>query len=261
MSTAPEGRNDLVVLITGAGSGIGRAAAIELASRGHRVIVCGRRPEPLAETLAEALAEGPDDRGVALPLDVSDPEAVTAVFAEVERRFGRLDVLFNNAGTSGSGGAVDEVGYADWQRVVATNLTGSMLCAAAATSLMKRQQPGGGRIINNGSISAHAPRPNSVAYTATKHAITGLTKSIELDGRACRIRGNQIDIGNTATGMMGTSGVNDGSLQPNGERLVEPTFDVVEVARAVAFIAELPLEVSLNSLVITAGGMPYVGRG
>ena len=252
-STTEPDDDALVVLITGGGSGIGRAAARELLNRGHRVVVCGRRPEPLSETL------GGHPGGLALPLDVSDPDQVGSVFDEVAARFGRLDVLFNNAGGGGSGGAVDEVDYQDWQDVVAVNLTGSMLCAAAAVRLMKRQQPGGGRIINNGSVSAHTPRPNSVAYTATKHAINGLTKSIELDGRSWRIRGNQIDIGNAAAGMMG--GSPRASLQPNGEKLVEATLDVAEVARTLAFIAELPLEASVNSLLITAGGMPFAGRG
>ncbi len=242
----------LVVVVTGAGSGIGRAVSRELLRRGHVVVACGRRPEPLQETV-----QG-EPRGVAMPLDVSDPAAVSSVFDQVEQRFGRVDVLFNNAGTAAAG-SVDQVDLADWHQVVGVNLTGSMLCAAAAVSIMKRQDPGGGRVINNGSVSAHAPRPDSVAYTATKHAVSGLTKSIELDGRPWQIRGNQIDIGNAATGMMGSAAQT--SLQPNGDQVVEATFDVAEVARTVAWIAELPLQASVNSLVITAGGMPFVGRG
>ncbi|MFC7623790.1 SDR family oxidoreductase [Microlunatus sp. GCM10028923] len=242
-----------VAVITGAGSGIGRAVAHAFLGAGYRVAACGRRPEPLAETI------GDHDRGLVVPMDVTDPAAVTAGFDRIRSEFGRVDVLFNNAGWFGPAGGVDEISVDDWNACVAVNLTGVMLCAAAAVSIMKEQRPGGGKIINNGSISAHTPRPRSVAYTATKHAITGLTKSIELDGRPYRISCGQIDIGNAATAMTGRMA--QGTLQADGELRPEPTFDVTEVGRVVLAMAELPPEATINSLVITAAGMPFVGRG
>ncbi|WP_152363789.1 SDR family oxidoreductase [Microlunatus speluncae] len=242
-----------VAVITGAGSGIGRAVARAFLEAGHRVAACGRRPEPLAETVGDHAG------GLVVPMDVTDPVAVTAGFDRIRAEFGRVDVLFNNAGGFGPGGAVDEISLADWNACLAVNLTGTMLCAAAAVSIMKQQQPSGGKIINNGSISAHTPRPRSAAYAASKHAITGLTKSIELDGRPYKISCGQIDIGNAATAMTGR--MSQGTLQADGELRPEPTFDVAEVGRAVLLMAELPLEATINSLVITAAGMPFVGRG
>ncbi len=240
-------------MITGAGSGIGRAVAQAFLGAGHRVAACGRRAEPLAETVGDHAG------GLVLPMDVTDPAAVTAGFDRIRAEFGRVDVLFNNAGGFGPAGSVDEISLADWNACLAVNLTGTMLCAAAAVSIMKQQQPGGGKIINNGSISAHTPRPRSAAYAASKHAITGLTKAIELDGRPYRISCGQIDIGNAATAMTGR--MSRGTLQADGELRPEPTFDVAEVGRAVLMMAELPPEATINSLVITAAGMPFVGRG
>ncbi|HLT62075.1 MAG TPA: SDR family oxidoreductase [Microlunatus sp.] len=242
-----------VAVITGAGSGIGRSVARTLLQAGYRVAACGRRPEPLAETIGDH----PD--GLVVPMDVTDEASVTAGFDRVRTSFGRVDVLFNNAGTFGPSGAVDEISPADWNACLAVNLTGTMLCSAAAFAIMKTQQPSGGKIINNGSVSAHVPRPRSAAYTASKHAITGLTKAIELDGRPYRISCGQIDIGNAATAM--TDRMTRGTLQADGSLRPEPTFDVAEVGRIVLAMAELPLEATINSLVITAAGMPFVGRG
>ncbi len=193
--------------------------------------------------------------------DVTVPEEVEALIAAAIRRFTRVDVLFNNAGTFGPTGSVDEISVADWDSTLAVNITGSMLCAAAAVRAMKAQQPQGGRIINNGSISAHSPRPLSAAYTVTKHAISGLTKSIELDGRGFGITCGQIDIGNTATDIMSTLGVGTGALQADGSRRVEPTFPVAEAARAVLLMADMPPSASIGSVLITAAGMPFIGRG
>lgn len=242
-----------VAVITGAGSGIGRAVAQAFLGAGYRVAACGRRPETLAETV------GDHEGGLVVRMDVTDPAAVTAGFDRIRSAFGRVDVLFNNAGWFGPAGGVDEISLDDWNACVSVNLTGVMLCAAAAVSIMKTQQPMGGKIINNGSISAHTPRPRSAAYTATKHAITGLTKSIELDGRPYKISCGQIDIGNAATAMTGRMA--QGTLQADGELRPEPTFDVAEVGRVVLTMAELPPAATINSLVITAAGMPFVGRG
>ncbi|MDQ4488912.1 SDR family oxidoreductase [Sinomonas sp. ASV486] len=248
-----------VAVVTGAGSGIGRAVARKLLADGWSVALAGRREEPLRETVQEApRAGGP---ALVVPCDVTRPDDVERLFAETLRTFGRIDVLFNNAGTFGPAGDVGEIDVAGWETTVAVNLTGSFLCAAAAFRAMKAQDPQGGRIINNGSISAHTPRPKSVVYTTTKHAITGLTKSIELDGRPYGITAGQIDIGNTRTEMMHGIGVGVGALQADGLRRVEPTFDVAEAANAVAFMAALPREASVGSLLITAAGMPFVGRG
>ncbi|MDN5755974.1 MAG: SDR family oxidoreductase [Micrococcaceae bacterium] len=242
-----------VAVVTGAGSGIGRAVAHELLDHGWYVALAGRRSGALEQT-ARA-----NDRALVVPTDITDPQQVEALFSTVTGTWNRVDVLFNNAGAFGPRASVDEIPLSDWNDVVAVNLTGSMLCAAAAVRAMKSQDPQGGRIINNGSISAHAPRPQSVAYTTTKHAITGLTKSIALDGRTSRVTASQIDIGNTATEL--TAGFTTGTLQADGSTKNEPVFDVHHAARAVRQLAELPLEVTVDSLVITATGMPFTGRG
>ncbi|MEV3853362.1 SDR family oxidoreductase [Streptomyces sp. NPDC050095] len=243
-------------VVTGAGSGIGRAVALELLRAGWRVALAGRRTETLEETAA--LAPGADS--LAVRADVSDPEAVAALFAAARERFGRLDLLFNNAGTFGPGGvAVEDLAYDAWRHVVDTNLNGAFLCAQAAFRQMKEQDPQGGRIINNGSVSAHTPRPHSIAYTATKHALTGLTKSLSLDGRPYRIACGQIDIGNAATDM--TERMQSGILQANGSLAAEPVMDVADVARTVRHMAELPLEANVQFATVLATNMPYVGRG
>ncbi|MFN3859883.1 MAG: SDR family oxidoreductase [Roseateles sp.] len=239
-----------IALVTGAGSGIGRAVARALAREGWTLALLGRRAAALRETLEDALH---------LPADVADEAQVDAAFATLQQRFGRLDLLFNNAGISAIGVPIDELPVAQWRAVVDTNLTGSFLCARAAFRLMKAQQPRGGRIINNGSISAHAPRPNSAPYTATKHAITGLTKSLSLDGRAFDIAAGQIDIGNAATEM--TEKMASGMPQANGQIAVEPRMDVQDVARAVVYMASLPLSANVQSMTVMATAMPFVGRG
>lgn len=244
-----------IAVVTGAGSGIGRAVAREFLRHGFGVVLAGRRAAELEET-----ADG-HPRALAVPTDVTRPADVEHLFRSAVDRFGRVDVLFNNAGAFGPAAAVDEISPEDWDAVLAVNLTGSMLCAAAAVRVMKTQQPQGGRIINNGSISAHSPRPRSVAYTVTKHAVTGLTKSIELDGRPFGISCGQIDIGNTATDIMATLDVATGALQADGSRLVEPTFPVADAARTVLMMAQLPASANIGSLVITAAGMPFIGRG
>lgn len=244
-----------VAVVTGAGSGLGRHIAVALAGDGYRVALVGRRAEALRETAADIAA----DRALVLPADVTDPVAVAATFDTVHRDWGRVDVLVNNAGTFGPPGAVDEISPEQWQQVVDTNLTGAFLCAHHAVRVMKTQQPRGGRIINNGSISAHSPRPASIAYTATKHAITGLTKSISLDGRDHGIACGQIDIGNAATDM--TSGIATGARQADGSVKPEPTFDADHAARAVLYMANLPPEANVQFLTITATTMPYIGRG
>ncbi|WAP55680.1 SDR family oxidoreductase [Streptomyces sp. S465] len=246
-----------VAVVTGAGSGIGRAVALELLDAGWSVVLAGRREEALAET-ARLAGGGPP--ALVVPTDVASPERVDALFAAVRERFGRLDLLFNNAGSFGPRGvALADLRYEDWRAVVDTNLTGAFLCAQAAFRLMREQDPHGGRIINNGSISAHAPRPDSVAYTATKHAITGLTKSLSLDGRRYRIACGQIDIGNAATEM--TERMPTGVPQANGEVMVEPVMDVADVARTVRHMASLPLEANVQFATVMATAMPYIGRG
>ncbi|MFJ9621803.1 SDR family oxidoreductase [Streptomyces sp. NPDC101181] len=244
-----------VAVVTGAGSGIGRAVALALAGAGWSLALAGRRAEPLARTAAAAGAP----EALCVTTDVTDEQEVTALFAAVRERFGRLDLLFNNAGTFGSGGPLEDLAAEDWRAVVDVNLTGAFLCAQAAYRLMKEQEPQGGRIINNGSISAHAPRPHSVAYTATKHAVTGLTKSLSLDGRPYRIASGQIDIGNAATEM--TERMRTGTLQANGELAVEPVMAAADVARTVLHMAELPLEANVPFVTVMATNMPYVGRG
>ena len=245
-----------VALVTGAGSGIGRHSALALAEAGYGVALAGRRQDALEETAALA---GTDARMLPVSTDVGDPQAVDALFAQVSEHFGRLDVLFNNAGGGAPTVPLEDLEYEQWQKVVAVNLTGSFLCTQAAFRIMKDQDPRGGRIINNGSVSAAAPRPNSAPYTATKHAITGLTKSTSLDGRKYDIACGQIDIGNTATDM--TQRMSDGVPQADGSKLVEPRFDVEHVARAVVQMAELPLDTNVLFMTIMATKMPFVGRG
>jgi NAD(P)-dependent dehydrogenase (short-subunit alcohol dehydrogenase family) len=243
-----------VAVVTGAGTGIGKASALALAQAGFQVAFAGRRQELLDKALAEA-----GGNGIAVATDVSQPASVQALFAAVEAKWGRVDVLFNNAGGGAPAVPMDELPWETWKRVVDANLNGSFLCAQAAMALMKRQSPRGGRIINNGSISAHAPRPNTVAYTATKHAITGLTKSISLDGRAFDIACGQIDIGNAATEM--TERMAKGIIQANGQMMVEPRMDVQDVARAIVFMAGLSLDSNVQFMTIMATKMPFVGRG
>jgi NAD(P)-dependent dehydrogenase (short-subunit alcohol dehydrogenase family) len=246
-----------VALVTGAGSGIGRAAALALSREGYAVVLAGRRAEALAQTAAQARES--DTRMLPIVADVADPDSVHHLFEKIEETFGRLDLLFNNAGTGAPPIPLEELTVEQWRRVVDVNLTGAFLCTREAFRLMKQQSPRGGRIINNGSISAYAPRPNSAPYTATKHAITGLTKSTALDGRKYDIACGQIDIGNAETEM--TAKMKLGVLQPNGELAVEPTMDVENVARAVAFMASLPLDANVLFLNVMATKMPFVGRG
>ncbi|MCT7355190.1 SDR family oxidoreductase [Streptomyces sp. 15-116A] len=259
MTTGRAGRTteeQRIGVVTGAGSGIGRAVAVELLRSGWSLALAGRRTETLEETAALA----PDGTALTVRTDVTDPEDVAALFAATVERFGRVDLLFNNAGTFGPGGVpVEDLPYDAWRHVVDTNLNGAFLCAQAAYRQMKAQDPQGGRIINNGSISAHAPRPHSVAYTATKHALTGLTKSLSLDGRPYRIAVGQIDIGNAATDM--TKAMESGALQASGEVVPEPVMDVADVARTVRHMAELPLEANVQFATVLATTMPYVGRG
>jgi NAD(P)-dependent dehydrogenase (short-subunit alcohol dehydrogenase family) len=245
-----------IAVVTGAGSGIGRAVAVTLHGAGYTVVLAGRRLDALKETAAPA---GADDRMHCVATDVSQPDQVKALFDYVRKNFGRLDVLFNNAGANVAGVGFEELTYEQWSSVVAVNLTGAFLCAQQAFQIMKAQQPQGGRIINNGSISAYVPRPHSAPYTSTKHAITGLTKSISLDGRAYDIACGQIDIGNAATDMSARLGV--GALQPNGHVMAEPRMDVQHVADAVLYMAGLPLDANVQFMTIMATKMPYIGRG
>ena len=247
-----------VALVTGAGSGIGRAVAVALHGAGYRVVLAGRREAELARTL-NMTGEMAGVGMLAVPSDVSQPESVNALFARIAEAYGRLDLLFNNAGMGAPAIPMDQLTFEEWNSVVGVNLTGSFLCAQAAMRMMKAQDPRGGRIINNGSISATAPRPNSAPYTATKHAITGLTKSISLDGRAFSIACGQIDIGNAATEM--TERMAAGVPQANGTLMVEPRMDVRHVADAVLYMAGLPLEANVQFLTVMATTMPLVGRG
>ena len=252
MSSAPK-----VAVVTGAGTGIGKAAAVALLNEGYRVAFAGRRREPLEQAIAEAAA--PPGAALAVPADVADPASVRALFARVRETFGRLDVLFNNAGVGAPGVNLEELTFEQWKNVVDINLTGAFLCTQQAILMMKEQTPRGGRIINNGSISAHAPRPNSAPYTATKHAITGLTKSTSLDGRKYDIACGQIDIGNAATDL--AARMAKGVPQANGQVAVEPLMDVRHVASAVVYMASLPLEANVQFLTVMATKMPFVGRG
>ena len=246
-----------VALITGGGSGIGRASALGLLREGWTVVLTGRRMERLEET--QRMAGDDAGRSLAVVSDVSDPDSIAALFARVREEYGRLDLLFNNAGSGAPPIPLEELTLEQWQRVVDLNLTGAFLCTQEAFRMMKDQEPRGGRIINNGSISADRPRPNSSPYTATKHALTGLTKATALDGRKYDIACGQIDIGNALTEM--TSGMGRGVPQPTGERMVEPTFDVEHVADAIVYMANLPLNANVPFITVMATKMPLFGRG
>ena len=245
-----------VAVVTGAGSGIGKAAALALLKAGYGVALVGRRADMLEKTAAES---GAGARALAVPTDVGKPDAVNALFAKTRETFGRIDVLFNNAGANAPGILFEDLTYEKWQSVVDVNLTGMFLCAQAAFRIMKEQNPRGGRIINNGSISAHAQRPDSAPYTCTKHAVTGLTKCISLDGRKYDIACSQIDIGNAATEM--TARMTAGVRQANGNVMEEPRMDVRHVADAVLYMASLPLDANVQFLTVMATKMPFVGRG
>jgi len=246
-----------VALVTGGGTGIGRSVALALAGEGYSVVVAGRRREPLEATAVEGSKLGA--RMLSVPTDVGDPSSVRALFAQTVEVFGRLDLLFNNAGSGAPTVPFEDVTFEQWTSVVDVNLTGAFLCTQEAFKLMKSQQPRGGRIVNNGSISAHAPRPNSAPYTATKHAITGLTRSTSLDGRKYDIACGQIDIGNAATEM--TQAMDQGVPQANGEIAVEPRIDLEHVARAVVYMASLPLDANVQFMTVMATKMPFIGRG
>jgi len=246
-----------VAIVTGAGTGIGRAVAIGLLDAGYAVVLAGRRQALLEQAVLEAGAHGA--HALAVPTDVGDPDAVRALFAATRDRFGRLDVLFNNAGITTRGAPLEELTVAEWKSVVDVNLTGAFLCTQQAFLLMKAQQPQGGRIINNGSISAHVPRPHSAPYTASKHAITGLTRSTSLDGRRFNIACGQIDIGNAATDM--TAAFASGVLQASGQMAAEPRLDVAHVVRAVLYMAGLPLDANVQFMTVMATTMPFIGRG
>ena len=242
-----------IAMVTGATSGIGRATAQAFLRAGYAVVVAGRREVELHDTIAG------DDRALAVPCDVSDPDAVDGLFAATEKRFGRLDVIFNNAGTGAPAMPIGDLTFEQWKSVIDVNLTGVFLTARGAFNLMRKQHPQGGRIINNGSISAHVPRPGSAPYTASKHGVTGLTRSISLDGRAFNIACGQIDIGNAATPL--TERMKTGVAQANGTIAAEPTMDVEHVADAVVHMAGLPLDANVQFMTIMATKMPYIGRG
>jgi NAD(P)-dependent dehydrogenase (short-subunit alcohol dehydrogenase family) len=246
-----------VAIVTGAGSGIGQAVTRALLQAGYRVALAGRRDEALRETLA-GIAEQ-DQLALVAPTDVTDPAGVRRLFARVAQEWGRVDLLFNNAGVLGANAPFDEVALEQWRTVVDTNLTGSFLCAQEAFRVMRAQRPQGGRIINNGSLSAHVPRPQAAAYTASKHAITGLTRSISLEGRAFGIACGQIDVGNAVTEL--SAGIRTGALQPDGSVRVEPMMDARHVADAVVYMAGLPLEANVQFLTVMATNMPLIGRG
>ncbi len=246
-----------IALITGAGSGIGKRTALLLWEAGYSVVLAGRRIDALKQTVREAGVS--DSRALVMPTDVSDPKAVSALFAATVDTFGRLDVLFNNAGLGAPPVPLEDLTYEQWRTVLDTCVTGTFLCTQQAFKIMKQQTPRGGRIINNGSISAHTPRPNSAPYTAAKHAITGLTKSTALDGRPFDINCGQIDIGNAETEM--TAGMKKGALQANGTVAVEPTMDVEHAAQAVLYMANLPLDVNVPFMTVMASQMPFLGRG
>ncbi len=244
-----------VAIVTGAGSGIGKYSALALLEEGYSVALAGRREERLEETAAESESS----RTLIVPTDVADPDSIRELFAKVKSEFGRLDLLFNNAGTGAPAKPLEDLPVELWQKVVNVNLTGSFVCTQEAFKIMKAQEPMGGRIINNGSISAQVPRPNSAPYTATKHAITGLTKSTSLDGRKYNIACGQIDIGNAATPM--TARMKDGVMQADGSVAPEPTMDVDNVVRAVVYMASLPLDANVQFMTVMATKMPYTGRG
>jgi len=246
-----------VAIVTGAGSGVGKSAALALMRDGYAVVFAGRRLDRIEAAAAEG--RGASGRSLVVQADVRDAESVKNLFAKTREAFGRIDVLFNNAGIGAPAVPLEDLSLDRWRAVVETNLTGAFLCTQEAFKIMKAQQPRGGRIINNGSISAHTPRPNSAPYTSTKHAMTGLTKSTSLDGRKYDIACSQIDIGNAATEM--TARMSQGVPQPSGELAVEPTFDVEHVARAVVYIANLPLDANVQFMTIMATKMPFIGRG
>ena len=248
-----------IALVTGAGTGVGRAVAVALAKAGYSIVLAGRRPEPLEQVKGEINAIGA--QALAVPTDVSKRESILALFATVKSTFGRLDVLFNNAGIGAPPVPLEDLPYETWMNVVQTNFTGMFLCTQEAIKIMKDQSPRGGRIINNGSISAHAPRPYSVAYTSTKHAITGLTKSTSLDTRKYDICVSQIDIGNAATPLTERMVQGEGVLQPDGRKMIEPRMDADNVGAAVVYIAGLPLDTTVLFMTVMANTMPFVGRG
>lgn len=247
-------QNQRIAIVTGAGSGIGRAVALALHADGWTVVLAGRREEPLKET-SNACGE----RTLVIPTDIVVPSSVQHLFQETEKKFARLDLLFNNAGIAAAAKPMEELTLEEWQRVINTNLTGAFLCAQEAIKIMKHQHPMGGRIINNGSISAHVPRPFSAPYTASKHAITGLTKSISLDCRAYNIACGQIDIGNASSAM--TKKMEEGIIQADGSKKIEPTMDVKDIGRTVVYMAGLPLDTNVPFITVMANQMPYIGRG
>ncbi len=249
------GENTKIAVITGAGSGIGREVATALYKDGWSVVLAGRRKKPLLETSTAFDA----NRTLVIPTDITDEKSVKDLFTATVQNFGRVDLLFNNAGVSAPAKPLEELTLGEWQRVIDTNLTGAFLCTREAFKIMKHQDPSGGRIINNGSISAHVPRPNSAPYTASKHAITGLTRSTSLDGREFRIACGQIDIGNAASAM--TRKMEEGILQADGTRKIEPTMEPRDVGRAVVLMADLPLDTNVPFLTVMANRMPYIGRG
>jgi NAD(P)-dependent dehydrogenase (short-subunit alcohol dehydrogenase family) len=251
------GQSNKTAVVTGAGSGIGRGVALALLEQGYGVALAGRRADALRETASRAGSR--QEQALVVPTNVADPDSVAALFAATAKRFGRLDLLFNNAGIAVAGVAFEDLTFAQWSEVVAVNLTGSFLCAQAAFRAMKQQSPRGGRIVNNGSISAHVPRPGSAPYTSTKHAITGLTRSLSLDGRKYDIACGQIDIGNAATEM--AAPMAKGVPQANGTIAPEALMDVDDVARAVLFMASLPLDANVQFMTVMATKMPFIGRG
>jgi NAD(P)-dependent dehydrogenase (short-subunit alcohol dehydrogenase family) len=256
-STSPAAKFIRVAVVTGAGSGIGRAVALGLLREGYAVALAGRRADPLNRVIEEAPEQG--TRAIAVPTDVRDPDAVRALFARTRAAFGRLDLLFNNAGINAPGIPLQDLDYESWRAVLDTSVTGAFLCTQEAFKIMKAQDPRGGRILNNGSISAHAPRPDSAAYTAAKHAVTGLTRSTSLDGRKYDIACGQIDIGNARTEL--AERMSRGVKQPGGEIAAEPMMDVEHAAKAVLFMASLPLDANVQFLTVMATKMPFIGRG
>jgi NAD(P)-dependent dehydrogenase (short-subunit alcohol dehydrogenase family) len=246
-----------IAIVTGAGSGIGKSVAVALAQNGYSVVLAGRRKETLEATALEV--KHANSQSLVVVADINDPGAVRDLFAKAKDAFGRLDLLFNNAGISGRAIPIEELTYDQWKSIVDTNLTGTFLCTQEAFKIMKGQEPRGGRIINNGSISAHAPRPNSAPYTASKHGVTGLTKATSLDGRKYDIACGQIDIGNASTHM--AERMKKGVPQPNGTVAVEPTMDPADVARAVVYMASLPLDANVQFMTVMATKMPFIGRG
>ena len=249
--------NGRVALVTGAGTGIGKASALALLADGYSVALAGRRVDPLEETVAEAGADG--ERTIVVSTDVGDPASVKNLFAKTKEAFGRLDVTFNNAGTGAPPVLLEDLTYDQWMTVVNANLTGTFLCTQEAFHIMKSQDPMGGRVINNGSLSAYVPRPNSIPYTATKHAVTGMTRATSLDGRKYNIACSQVDVGNAATPM--TERMHSGVPQAHGEVMVEPTMNVQHVADAVVYIANLPLDANVQFMTVMATQMPFIGRG